>query len=392
MTYDILEALSSNKVHISDARNLSDYHAVVVDSRFGALLSGAVDVEPGKVFSPETKWIMRYSAELKERSAQLASFFRARGTLVVRLVEPSFQVAELVGGMYTSRRTLTVSSHEWFEDWITDGYTRLRDLNVGDLVLSGRGERIDLREPGHAFADYLLHRDGYSARLNPYLDRLPTATILATNRGGEPVAAEIAVVNGSIVLVPPPSDARGEELLKEATLRLVHSRVGVGGDWVLEEEEALRREREELDARQSRERSDANARLEVVLNAKQKVLDEPEVRRAIGYYERASRAGSPQNGLPHLYNLVDMLKDYFRCGDDDLARVIRVKPSAIEAIKRPQNQKRYDIRHATAGSPERLPATEAEQGMRAGAEIVRSFIQIRFEALANETGDNPAKA
>ncbi|MDP9223110.1 MAG: hypothetical protein M3P18_04510, partial [Actinomycetota bacterium] len=116
-------------------------------------------------------------------------------------------------------------------------------------------------------------------------------------------------------------------------------------------------------------------------STKQRVLDEAEVRRAIGYYEKATRAGSPRAGLPELYNLVEMLKGYYQCGDDELARRIGVPKSTIEAIKRPQNQKQYDIRHATAGSPESLPSKDVESAMKAGADTVRAFIETRFRAV-----------
>ena len=382
MKYEILEALRGTKKRLTTARNLSDYHAIIVDPCFGALIDGAVDVPPGEGYSPrEERWISQYQKELNERSRQLESFFRADGTLVVRVVEESIQWVRAAPGMYGSSTTRTVSSHEWFEQWIHDGYQGFRESGQGQIVLPGYGQPVELREPGHAFASYLLHRNGYAARLNSAFLSYPRATVLATNRGGEPVAIEVTIGRGSIVLVPPPLDAEDERLLREATERVVHARIGVGRDWIVEPEATLQTERKTVEERHAVERRDLEERMDAILVAKQRVLDEPEVRRAIGYYEKASRAGSPRAGLPELYNLVEMLKGYYRCGDDEVARRIGVPASTIEAIKRPQNQKQYDIRHATVGSPEPLPAKEIADAMVAGQDTVRAFIETRFRAI-----------
>src|SRR5207244_2819494 len=114
----------------------------------------------------------------------------------------------------------TVSSHEWFERYIHDGYQPFRDTRQGSAVLPGHGQPIQLQEPGHPFAPYLVQRNGYAARFNTALIGYPNVTVLATNRGREPVALELQRGDGSIVFVPPPATPDDERLLREATERI----------------------------------------------------------------------------------------------------------------------------------------------------------------------------
>lgn len=163
----------------------------------------------------------------------------------------------------------------------------------------------------------------------------------------------------------------------------------VDREWALEEELALRTQLGDALRQLRAAREDASARLRRIREVKDRVLAEQHVRRAISYWDRATRPGtSAADAFQELYRMQEMLERLHGNSERGLAEGLGIPMARLKSLKRLANAPEHDFRHATIGDPTRPPADEVLAALEDARAIVQAFIERRYRQLeaASEAG------
>lgn len=376
----------------SDAvRHFSEYDAIIVEPTWAAMFGGDAQEAGTRVKDPYESWAGRkpidyvgwYTRELEQRAEELPAFFRLGGILVVRVSE---NITLLAPGHLSGE----VSAQSWFDYILVRG---LLDSGVLEVIADRRitfpgSGSVATVDPGHTFEPYLRAGGGYECRLHPAFNRVPQATILAENRAGDPVALEFEVLEGAIVLVPPPKTAEHEKLLEAAVVRAIEQRMNAQDFTTLDAERDALRAREAALAEQRRIRLEADVTLTRIRTVKAEVLGEEIVRRAVDYLLSATRlSATPERALGRLYKMWEMLEEYCGGSERQLADALRMPLDRIKRIKRLANDPRLDLRHSTAATKEPAATNDVAEAIEIAQDMVRRFVELRYAARTLGSGD-----
>jgi hypothetical protein len=93
-------------------------------------------------------------------------------------------------------------------------------------------------------------------------------------------------------------------------------------------------------------RLNVTAKQRVVQERKRAVFTKSQVRRGVRYYEQAARPGStPKQTMTALYDLIEVLRDYYDTDWDGMADALGVSRKSGERIRRLANKPELHLRH-----------------------------------------------
>jgi hypothetical protein len=264
----------------------------------------------------------------------------------------------------------------WWGDHLTLPYS-----GQTDLIAPGSGTSVEPTGSGSEFDEYLGRVQRYDARLGGWFERHPNVQILARNRAGGPVAAEITVGSGMVVCLPPPSDHDEEESLFTGVTAFLGHRFGPGLKWPVKDEEELRVARENLIAEFHTGMAAVSKQQEAVQRRKRAVFAKSQISRGVGYFDEATRTGStPRHTMTALYSLIEMLKYYYDTDWDGLADLLGVSHKSVGRIKILANRPEKHMRHVNASDPEGVDQAELDRVIDDARAIMSSFITREYAA------------
>jgi len=346
---------------LSATHYLAEYEAIIVKPVWERLLSTGRTV--GEILQSE--------ADFNRKSVELGEFLDAGGLLVILAVPVETHLFQSMASQNN-------------QSWWARHAEPLRASP--EMVIPGSGTSVMPTGSGSEFDEYLGYLTTYQARLSSWFDDQDNVRILARNRTGGTIAAEISVGPGMIVCVPPPADPRGEALLLKAVADFLGHRFGPGLGWPLPEEDDLARARLQLVGEFHAAMAEITAKQRVVQERKRAVFGKSQVRRGVGYYEQATRPGStPKQIMTALYDLIEMLRDYYDTDWDGLGDALGVSHNSIDRIKRLANKRELHLRHTTADDPEGVDQTDLDKAAADGKAILSAFIAREYEEEVAKT-------
>jgi hypothetical protein len=362
--FKILKLVSPQDGLLSSSDYLAEYEAIVIKPEWARLVM---------MSAPDMDSIVRSEADFGRKSGELGDFLRSGGLLVVLVVPTENQ---LLQSAYSNPHNNLV----WWGDHLTVPYT-----GQTDLIERGSGTSVEPTGSGSEFDEYLEAVQRYGARLGSWFEDEPNVQILARNRAGGPVAAEITVGNGTVVCLPPPSNEVEQTLLFKGVDAFLGHRFGPGLKWPVKDEEGLGRAREKLITDFHTGMAAVSNQQEAVQQRKRAVFAKSQVSRAVGYFDQATRPGSsPRQIMTALYSLIEMLKDYYDAEWKGLADLLGVSYKSVERIKTLANKPEKHMRHVNASDPEGVDQAELDRVIDDAKAIMSSFITREYATEATK--------
>ena len=360
--FKILRLFSSRDGPLSATHYLAEYEAIIVKPTWERLL----------VTGPDMNAVVQSEEAFNRKAGELTTFLAAGGLLVVLPVPAESRIVQ---------SHCPYDNHSWWAIDVAEPYP-----GTPSIVAPGSGMSVAPTGSGSEFVEYLELNQGFQARLGSWFENRDTVQILAHNRAGGPVAAEVAVGLGTVVCVPPPVDAKAEESLLQAVENFLGHRFGPGLKWPLPEEEELARARQQLLGEFHARMAEVTSKQRVVQGRKRAVFAKSQISRGVRYFEQATRpGGTPKLTMEGLYSLIEMLKYYYRTDWDGMADSLGVSHSSVDRIKILANRKELHLRHTTADDPEGVVQADLDQVIADGKAILAAFI-------ARECAEEAAKA
>jgi hypothetical protein len=314
--------------------------------------------------------VFETKALLERRTGELAAFLKAGGVMVVK-VQPTSRI--WAKNPNVRHRTDGVDTTEWMTSVVAQLEFAALASGHDSPFIAGSGREIALCEFDHPLATVILEASGYSARIAHELFQVADSILLATGRIGDPIAAEVSVGNGLVLLVPSGVD---DKKLDVALDGILSARERYRQMWLLPEEAALIDDEKVV-------RADARLKLEALdrrahelADVRAFVMKSVDVARAISYYENGTSATRPiKQAMVDLYKLVELLEGNYGGSEEELAAGLAVPKSLFKNIKKLANQKELDFRHATSGETEGADVKEVEQARADARALVQRFIE-----------------
>jgi hypothetical protein len=351
----ILRVFSSTAEPLSSSHYLAEYEAIIVEPEWQRLL----------VLGPTAGDVVRAEEVFSRKPRELNEFLTAGGLLVVLLVPAENRTFMSHGGD---------DNHSWWAKSLAASYP-----GTHAIIVPGSGTSVVPTGTGSEFEKYLELNQSYRARLGTWFENRDNVRTLANNRAGGAVAVEVVVGAGTIVCVPPPADANGEKALLDAVTSFLGHRFGPGLKWPLPEEEELERERQRILRDFHSATAEVATRQRAVQDRKRAVFTRSQVSRGVRYLEQATRAGStPKQTMTALYDLIEMLRDYYDAGWDGMADALGVPHHSVDRIKKLANKPELHLRHTTADDPEGVDQAQFDKAVADGTTILSAFIAREF--------------
>lgn len=363
------------------ARYLGDYDAIVVEPIWETLIGITGGPGPGEQAQTTVEIATKASAGLQQRSNELQRFIEAGGVLVIKV-----QARSSIWGQGSRYDSLyyEVDSIYWFVSTIRP-LAYVARVYGSALFLPDSGRGIEFREVGHPLEDVVRDAKSYSGTVAKEVLGQDGTTLLAATRIGDPVAVELVVGSGLVLLVPSGVD---DAKLDLALAEILQTRARHRQTWLLPQERSLVDEEralragtsESLKALAERQRELADLRTSVM----QSNLN---LARAVAYYENGtSPTRSAERAMQDLHKLVDLLEDYFGGSEEKLATGLGVDKSRFKHIKKLANQPKLDIRHAASGVTEGADAEEVDQAREDARVLVQRFIEVECNKEVDRLG------
>jgi len=357
------------------APHLGEFDAVIYDDRASSVFSGLEILPPGKRAFPEVDQVVRdLDLLVRRRAAEAFDLLEHGGILVIRLRARSGLSRQAKSGFDLYPQTETVS----FSDWWIPTVPRLRTLCQvpKEIINEAYGSRIQVERPDHFLEPYLMTAR-YAAILEPLVFADPSAqpATLATNGSGNVIACESDLGRGTVILVPADGD---QDVLEKCVRDLLLVRRATTSAWRVPEEVATLERFQENTEKLRAERDQLIVELAEVWNRKTPVMESPEVRRVLDRFRKATEAStSERETLRLLHSMVEIVEDQLG-GEAALIATLGVSKATVNAIKRPANEKRWDVRHSTVGEPETLEPGAVAAAIEAGRQIAQGFINSLY--------------
>ncbi len=372
---------------LSTAHYLGDYEALVISPDWESLFGTYTGPPPGQDQETTHDAVFETKAMFERRTAELAALLSAGGVMVVKVQPPSTMWAK---NPYLRNRTDGVDTTEWITAVVPQLEMARLAAKIDSPFIVGSGREITIRELDHPLATVINEASGYSGRIAKQLFEVGDTVLLATSRIGDPIAAEISVGKGLVLLLPSGVD----NVQLEAGLdEILDTRERYRQMWLLPEEAALIEEEKAMRADARHKLADLSQRAHELAEIRQSVAKGVDIARAIGYYENGTSATRPiKQAMVDLYKLVELLEGNFGGSEEALASGLAVPKSLFKHIKKLANQKELDFRHATSGETEGADAKEIEQARDDARALVQRFIEQSCAEELKRRAARPAKA
>jgi hypothetical protein len=362
--------------YLHDADALSEFDAVIVDQLMELLLrDGVLIIEPGLQQGVPQVVLGGLRLRMVRRTEEAAALLLGGGIVVIRL-RPLAQLLAQPSGYSMNPGPDTYTSADW---WIglDERLTYLRHDQGVPLIHKAAGPPGQVEDPGHSLEPYL--RDArYTAVLDAVVTNTPNSTILAINRGGEALAAQIKMGAGLLLIVPSDGD---EALLGRCVGDLLDLRTAHRTEWRLPAEQEALAELSAADLDFRARRASALARLADVWAQKDQVLKERTVKRVLDYYRVASAdATSRRTSVARLHSMVEVIEDEVG-GESALRSTLALSKKTVENIKHLANKPEVDARHVDSGESRDITDEEMAAALGAAAMIVQAYVQYRVGLL-----------
>jgi hypothetical protein len=376
-TQRILTISLTSGLHLHDADALAEFDAVIVDQLMELLASDhGLRVAPATQKTDDAGVLPSIRAAMHRRTQEAAQLMIRGGVLVVRL-RPLGVLVEPVSLYMPSTRMLDFYTSG---DWWIDLEPRLKSLrhdHEQTLVHPATGPAGRVLEPSHTLEPYLRE-----ARYTAVLDALVTTTagcsVLAINGGAEPLAAQIPMGEGLLLIVPSEGD---ETLLEHCVLELLDLRSAYRDDWRLPAEQEALSDLTAADLEFRARRDAPLARLREIRSRKRRVLEQRSVQRVLDYYRSATATGnSRQRSVEHLHKIVEVIADEIG-SVTKLRSTLAVTKRTVDAITHLANRPEVDARHANVDEPRNIADDEMTAALAAAAQIVQRYVEYRERLL-----------
>ena len=360
--FKILRLFSGHEGPLSAAHYLAEYEAIVIKPEWQRLI----------VTGPTTGDVLRSEEAFNRKASEVTDFLAAGGLLVVLAVPAEKRIFQ------------SASHHDnvsWWAMYVSTPYP-----GTPAIVTAGSGVSVIPTGSGSEFDQYLEMNQSYQARLGAWFEQRDNVRILAHNRAGGAVAADVVVGAGTVVCLPPPVDGNAEKALLDAVTSFLGHRFGPGLKWTMPEEEELARQRQKILGDFHSGIAEVDNKQRAVQDRKRAVFAKSQVSRGVGYFEQATRPGStPRQTMTALYSLIEMLKDYYETDWDGMADALGVSHNSVDRIKKLANKKELHLRHTTAADPEGVDQAELDRAVADGRAILSAFIAREYAEEADKT-------
>jgi hypothetical protein len=348
-----LDRQQDNPLSASDY--LAEYEAIIVRPEWQRLI----------LTGPNMNAIIRSEEGFNRKAVELGDFLAIGGLLVVLPVPAEKRLFQT---------NSPFDNHSWWAMDIAQPYP-----GTPSIVTPGPGTSVEPTGVGSEFDEYLELNQSYQARLGSWFDNRDNVQILARNRAGGVIAAEVTAGPGTVICVPPPVDVGAEEVLLQAVKSFLGHRFGLGLKWPLPEEEELARVRQKLVAEFQLRMADVTSQQRAVQDRKRAVFERSQVRRGVRYFDLSTRSGAtPKQTMDALYSLIEMLKDYYTTDWNGLADRLSVSHKSIDRIKTLANKKELHLRHTTAADPQGIVQADIDRTVADGRAILFAFIALEY--------------
>lgn len=358
----------------SDA--LSDFDAVVVDQliEVWGLLPEMVP-PPGFEREVDSTSLGALRHHLSRRTQEAAALLAHGGILVVRLFPLSGLTASYGNAWVGQPREDRISSADWWLGLDQRWSWMNTKLPESPAIDGASGVVADVDDPGHLLEGYL--RDSrYRATLNPVFIEGSGAQVLATNRGGEVLAIQMAIGTGLLLLLP--SDGP-EPLLADGLCKLIDLRSSLTSQWPLSREVAAFGHLQEVERELHGSRREAQEDIFAVLATKRRIMQDPTAIRATDAYRSASTPGtSRQQALARLYSAIELIQKSLG-GEGHMIATLHTTKATVERVKRTANDPTVEARHVAPGATAEIDDEMMREATAAAHEIVLSYLEWLFQ-------------
>jgi hypothetical protein len=371
--YAVLDLTELGRGSLVEASYLAEYDAIVLEPCW-PLLSLPSDGEAQLVDHED---LLKFVEAANRHGDEFNDFYKNGGILFVLLDEPCLISSE---GLLGNR--LDVHSYGW---WLPSIQQRLSSSVFETTVRVKRGTSIVIREPGHPLEDYLRLVSSYPLQIRPQALRLEDV-ILATDRIGNPIAVEMPMEQGAIILVPPEPGTTTAELNK-GIMATLNRRLGPATRWHLTRERALQQELDDL-VRASRDnREEIESRLGLVRANKVKLLAIPAIERILRYHEKAIESTlTPFKSLQELHKMVEAIEHRLG-GDAHAARMLQLTSADFKRIKRLASDPVYDVRPAAQDSTDSVDSAQFDRALGTASTMVERLLELEYSRMLAATPD-----
>ena len=303
-------------------------------------------------------------ALLNRAQQQLQDFLEHGGVFVVELRSP--EVVELLRMLDTTRPR--VDTYTWWWSLLPLAFTTTSPQ-------FGAGTAICTAPLAHPLYAYLATEPAYQVSFAHEAGEPGGVSVLATDRNGRPVAVEVQIGAGIIVLIPArPDFFQMPTPLQAALIGLGFRALSERVQWTTPAIEAAQMALAEARQRHRKELAGLEGDLQSAIAARLAVVSDPTVAQLIGDHEEAMRARTPTAIGSHCYKILDVLKGEF--GGHNLAAALGLSASDIDTFGRVSNDAKLGIRHARGVTSQ---PTEADVRMmlRVAGELVQAYINLK---------------
>lgn len=362
--YAVLDLTELGRGSLVEASYLAEYDAIVLEPCW-LLLSVPSD---GEAHLVEHQDLLKFVEAANRHGDEFNDFYRNGGILFVLLDEPCLISSEDLLG-----NALQVHSYEW---WLSSIKQRLSSSAFDTAVRVTPGTSIVIREPGHPLENYLRLVSSYPLHIRPRVLR-PEDVVLATDRVGNPIAVEIPMEQGALILVPAEPGANTTEL-NDGIMSILNRRLGPASRWHLTKERELQQELDDL-LRVSRDnREEIESRLALVRASKVKLLAIPAIERILRYHEKAIEGTpTPFKSLPELRKMVEAI-EYRLGGDTRAARMLQLTSADFKRIKRLASDPGYDVRHPVQDSTNLVDPAQFDRALYTASTMVENLLELEY--------------
>ena len=358
--------------HLVDCDALSEFDAVIIDQSLAVIATDAdLQAEVVGHRSVELSLVRGVRSLLERRHREMLGLLVNGGLVVIRLRRPQGIVAQQ-GPLWNPAPDAVGSWDIWVP--LVEYLAAIAERGQ-DVVIEAAGRSVQVSDPEHLLDTY-LRTASYSAVLTPLVENVDSSTVLATNRAGDPVALEVRLGEGFLLLVPSDGDTVALEQSIDAILDL---RRAFRDDWPVPDESAALADLHDAATDFRHRRDAAIAAVQAAWDLKRAVLADPDVRRVLDYFRVATAQDADQSkALGRLTRMVELIGDL--CGGEHaLPARLGISKALIDAVKGPANRRVADVRHAQAGPV--IPLTDAEVGvaLSAASKLAQAFVTARYE-------------
>jgi|GEM_PF-4688369 len=353
-----------SRTPLDEAQKLAGYDGILFDPNWQAYHGGVEPYQaaPGDVaYGHSLGEVSRRIRRMEALTGQCRAFLERGGLLVVRALAPAGLV---------SPPDVYVDTWAWFMEAIAAQRLGTHP-HPSAAAEQGPGTDVVVVDEHHPLVPVI--QGSYDATIADWVVGLDGAHVIAENRAGEPIAAEIPWGRGCVDIVP---TSRG---LSPETHLLFLRAILLDRPPLLEP--ATTRELE-LDEEEGQARAQLSGRLEDIGRqraqlglAKRALFAREHIARARGHLRRATApTASERTAMQELYALLEIVVGAVGGGRDAVARTLGIDQSVLNDIGKFSNQPVHGLRHTADEPLEPLPPGTLARCRQHGVTLLRAYL------------------